>query len=57
MTVRRVRLDFHVVVELDVSDDVKDGVIAHAAYREFTTGRELTLAEMGLEYDGYTIDP
>ena len=55
MTMRRVCLDYHIVVEVDVPDDMEEGAIADLAcdkVLEMSDGD--IVAE--LQYDGYLVD-
>lgn len=55
MTVRRVCLDFHVVMEVDVPDDMSECEIADTACDLFYSLDYMSQA-CALEYDGYLID-
>ena len=55
MTMRKVCLDYHIVVDIDVPDDMEDEQIADAAYNAVQNmSDECIVAE--LIYDGYLID-
>lgn len=55
MTMRRVCLDYHIVVEVDVPDDMEEGRIADIA-----CDKALDMSDEDfrweLEYDGYMVD-
>lgn len=55
MTMRRVCLDYHLVVEVDVPDDMEEGRIADVA-----CDKALDMSDEDfrweLEYDGYLVD-
>lgn len=55
MTMRRVCLDYHIVVEVDVPDDMEESAIADVAY-----DKALEMSDEDfrweLEYDGYLVD-
>lgn len=55
MTMRRVCLDYHLVVEVDVPDDMEESTIADVAY-----DKALEMSDEDfrweLEYDGYLVD-
>ena len=55
MTMRKVCLDYHIVVDVDVPDDMEDEQIADAAYNAIQNmSYEDIVGE--LIYDGYLID-
>lgn len=55
MTMRKVCLDYHIVVDVDVPDDMEEEQIADAAYNAVQNmSDECIVAE--LIYDGYLID-
>lgn len=55
MTMRRVCLDYHLVVEVDVPDDMEDGEIADIAYNKVLEMSDSDIVAE-LEYDGYLVD-
>lgn len=55
MTTRRVCLDYHIVMEVDVPDGMEDGEIADIAYNKVLEMSDGDIVAE-LEYDGYLVD-
>ena len=55
MTTRRVCLDYHIVVEVDVPDGTEDGEIADIAYNKVLEMSDGDIVAE-LQYDGYLVD-
>lgn len=55
MTMRRVCLDYHLVVEVDVPDDMEESAIADVAYNKVLEMSDGDIVAE-LEYDGYLVD-
>ena len=55
MTTRRVCLDYHIVIEVDVPDGMEDGAIADIAYDKVMGMSDGDIVGE-LQYDGYLVD-